>query len=743
MKKGKLSLSVLLFVILLSMTGCGKDNPIHSFDRQQAAEGMEETVSRNVLHFPMLEQYESATIAGGKIYACCYGERGMEVCVYAADTMEQTDSYGIPDMTEVKSISVDASEQICIFGSTENGDALWKISPNGEISTIEDIEVEELGSWPQLKNFYADSNGFYYLWYEMGVPSNEVYEDGEEGVYTSLDRIYVKDQQMKTIIYEQVPGSRNNRLVSLFFDEDGIPMMLAKNEDWYYMQRVRTEDREEYEPSRLEMDIDEFYDLETSGIIAYTQNGLLYTKDGSLHLYHISDSRDEKLLELAGAGIFEEDIIYLGMRGSTIEIIDNYKGFEQSEYTVVEEGEPQRTRLTLGVMMLDSNMRKLIAEYNRYQNEVTIEPIVYMEGYNYKAGLEKLKMEVIQGKAPDLMDVSGLGYESLAKAGAFVDLYTLMQKDAGVDAEDFVSSVLKAYEVDGQLYTIAPAFMIHTMWGSGSMIEGQKGIRLEEMIQMLKKNGGDINSIYGFSADESVLTTLCTYNMDRFIDWDDGTCDFTGKEFQQVVNFAKEYEELPRGSIYEDIQSGDILLTIGMIACVEDYRIQSEMYGEKIQFVGCPTEKGSGSAVAFLGDEIAINSKSKYQEEAWEFIKYFMQKGYDNSGFPVAKEQYEAFLDESLNEDVIMDENGKKSRIAKKSYSERNKDPIYVYKCEPEDVEVIRDLVDSVSVKFQYNLDIQKIIDEEVGAYLQDQKSMEDVCAIIQNRVQLYLDERQ
>lgn len=759
MKKATISLFLISFMISLFMTGCGKDEQARiSVGQQSTAQntgqnteqstetGMEQgtdaTIQWNASHFPMPEQYEAATVADGKIYACRYGENGLVISVFTTDSIEQTGSYEIPGVTELKSISVDVLEQICIFGSTEDGDTLWQISPDGSISTIEDIEVEDLGEWPSLKNFYADSNGFYYLWYGMDVPCSEVYEDGEKDVYTLLDRIYVKDQQMNTIVYEQIPDSNNNKLVSLIFDENGIPMLLARDEDGYYMRRVRTTEGEQYEPSRLEINEDEFRSLENSSIIAYTQNGLLYTQEGSLHLYHTSDSQDEKLLELAGVGILEEDIIYLGMRDSKIEIIDNYKGFQQSEYTAVEAGENQRTQLTLGIMQLDPEMMKIIASFNRYQNEVAIEPVLYYTNQDYEAGIEKMNLEIIQGKAPDLICVDGLNYDSLANMGAFTDLHTFMQQDTELDAGMLVSSVLHVYEVDGHLYTIAPAFRIYTMWGAGSMIEGRKGISVEEMMQMLRDHGGDINSIYGFSADESVLTTLCAFHMDKFVNWEEGTCDFTGTEFQQVVRFVKEYKGKIHESLYTDIQNGSILLELGLISSVEDYRLASEIYGENIQFIGCPTEQGTGSAVFFSGDKMAVNSGSKYQDEAWEFMKFFIQNGYNNTGFPLMREQFDQYLNESMKEETVT-EDGVTSQVARARYHEPNVIDIMVVKCEPEDVEAVRELVDSVSVKFQYHTEIQKIIEEEVGAYLHDQKSMEEVCSIIQNRVQLYLNERQ
>lgn len=731
----KISLSIILFLVLMSMTGCGKEPQINTSGEQK---DIVETISWNVSHSPMSEQYEAATIDHDKIYACRYGEEGLIISVFAIDTVELTKTYKIPDVTEFKSISINSSGQICIFGSTEDGNVLWKVDPNGEIGTIENIEVENLGLFPSLKNFYADSNGYYYLWYEMSVPCAEVYEDGEEDVYTDLDRIYVKDQQMNTIIYEEVPDSYKNKLLSLAFDEDGIPVLLARDEEGYYVRRVRIAEGETYDAIRLETS--EFNELEYSSIISYTQNGLLYIQDGALYLYHMTDSLNEKLLDLATVGIWKDDIIYLGMRDSTIEIIDNYKGFRQSEYTAIKKGKDQRIQLTLGVMTLQPKTQEIITTFNRYQNEVTIAPIVYVDGYDYDAGYEKLTMEVIQGKAPDLICVDGIEYESLANAGAFADLYMFMRQDAELNAEKLVSSVLNVYEMEGHLYTIAPAFRIFTMWGAGSVVDGRKGCNLEEMIQILQDNGGDINSIYGFSADEKPLTTLCAFNMDNFVNWSDGTCDFTGSEFQQILSFVKEYKGKYHESMYNDIQSGDILFTLGLITSVEDYRLASELYGENVQFIGYPTVNGTGSAVFFAGDEVAINSKSQYQEEAWKFVKYYVQNGYNGTGtgFPLVKEQFDKMLEESMDEVI---EDGEST--AKIYYSEWDVISIFVFKCEPKDVDAVRELVDGVSDKFKYNVEIQRVIDEEVGAYLQDQKNMEEVCSIIQSRVQIYLDEKQ
>lgn len=725
-----------IFAMILSMAGCGKEQQTEPSVKQPS---VNEAIQWSASHFPLDEKYELATIDDGRIYACRYTAEGLMISVFETGNAEPAESFVIPNVTELKSISVNSSKQICLFCSTESGDAFLTINTNGDIFSAEDVKAEALGELPVLKQVYADSNGFYYLWYEMSVPCAEVYEDGEEDIYTRLDRIYVKDKQMNTIVYEEVPDSNNNKLLSFAFDENGMPMLLAKDEEGYYVQRVRTAVGKEYEPCRIETT--ELNHLENGSIVTFTQDGLLYTAEGSLCLYHLSDSLNEKLMELADAGIREEDIIYLGMKDGKVEIIDNAKGLSHSEYTVIREGKDERKRLTIGVMTLLPEMQEAIASFNRYQNEATIEAVVYAEAYDYEAGYEKLTLDIIQGKAPDLILVYGIEYESLANAGAFTDLYQFMQVDDEINADSLVSGVIKAYETEGYLYTIAPTFRLYTMWGAGSVVEGRKGISLDEMIELLQEHNGDVNHIYGFSADESPLTTLCSFHMDKLINWKDGTCDFTGEEFQQILHFAKAYEGKSHDSLYSAIQNQDILLTLGLITSVEDYRLQSELYGEDIQFIGYPTENGNGAAALFSGDELAVNSRSEYQQEAWAFIKFMIQNGYDGTGFPIEKEQFETVLSESLNE-VTVNENGELRAIAKKSYIEKDIVSIQIYQCRPEDVAAIRALVDSVSDKFRYNVHIQKIIDEEAEAYMQNQKALEEVCSIIQRRVQLYLDEK-
>ncbi|MBR1701138.1 MAG: extracellular solute-binding protein [Lachnospiraceae bacterium] len=781
MKKKIYRMMVLLTTVLLFAVSCGKKDEVNGGSNLSEAQSKKGTASEDkgswrFSHAALEERYELATVKEDKIYGCYYTGEGLAVSVQDMEAGAYKNGFGIwesyviPGVTEIQNMTVDSQNRICLFGVAETGNTLWQVEQNGEIHVIENIELEDLGEFVSPKGFWADSKGHYYLWYGMSVPWSEAYEretkeggtwesetgDGESKgriVYTSLDRIYVKDQNMHTICYEQVPDSGYNKLVSLLFDEDGIPMLLAKDEEGYYMRRVRTEKRDAYEPQRIE-EPDEngslsdhgqgaLYGLEMGGNLALTKQGLLYTRDGALYLYHTEDGKEEKLLELAGGGILEDDIIYLGMRGESIDIIDNYQGSKGSEYTRAEIGESTQARVSLGVMQLQPKMQEAIAAFNRYQDEVWIEPVVYVEGYDYDEGYEKLKLELLQGKAPDIIATEGIDYEVLANAGAFMDLYGFMDEDTEGNRERFVSSVLKAYEVDGKLYTAAPNFFIYSMWGGSSLVQERSGVDMEELMRILHEKGGSVNSIYGFGGDESVLRTLCTLGMDEFVDWDKDTCDFTGEGFCELLEFVKEYREPQFDSLYKAIREREILLSEGMIGSVEEYCLQSELYGERVEFIGYPSAKGSGVAASMNG-MLAINAKSGNPQEAWKFVKFYLLHGYDYDrvGFPLMRERLEEVFTEAMEERQEPGEDGVTERGAKISYREKDIVDLVIFKAEKEDVEAVRNLVERVTGKFEYNNEIQNIIDEEAESFFRGQKSLGQVTEVIQNRVQLYLNER-
>lgn len=327
-----------------------------------------------------------------------------------------------------------------------------------------------------------------------------------------------------------------------------------------------------------------------------------------------------------------------------------------------------------------------------------------------------------------------MDWEMLASKGLWADLYDFMEQDEECRKDMLMPNVAEAYELGGHLYCIAPSFRIHTMWGGESVVQGRYGVSFPELAQILRDNGKDVNAIYGIFTDVSVLRELCTMEMDEFIDWHNGTCNFEGDAFKEVLEFAKEYgEDNTEGTLLDRIREGKILMSAGMLYSVADYQLEKELYGEEVNFIGYPVRNGTGTAVSFCGSPLAIYANGENADAAWQFVKYFLLNGYDGNGFPVIREQFDAKM--------LQDMEPLKDNLPRKTYSDRYNGYIMVYEASQEDVDTVRELIEMADRKFQFHPEIQNIISEEAEAYFAGQKSLEEVTALIQNKVSLYLEE--
>lgn len=696
--------------------------------------------------YARLENCYNLALAADRIYGCYSGNGQVLLDSMNRENLSVSGTAALPDTSAISGLTEDGEGNVYLLESKEDDVSLWKIASDGSLQDEIEIDLEGVESENdlRLKGIDTDAEGHFYVWCEVLVPEIEVINNRESEVWHFEDRVYVKDQQFRTIFYQAIWDMSGTQVLNFQVDTTGKPVFIVREQEEIYIQEIDMDRESLGEQIRLDekgeiFTADTVYHLEH---LVPTEDGFLYCLNNELYEFHFDTQIAEKLFNLSTYGLFSSDILFLAKRGDVVEVIDNHGDSESSELVSFTFGESDKRILTLGMVMTVQGLEKAVAEFNRYSREYQVEILdYYRQAGNYEDAMEQLNLDVITGKAPDIISMSGIDSSLFSKKGLFSDLYDFMQDDPECSKDMLMPSVCGAYEENGHLYSISPSFLLHSMWGYRDVTGGRSGVTFEELFQILEDSGKDLNAIGGFSADEPVLTRLCTVSMDEFVDWENGICAFDGEYFKRALSFAKEYTgNYTGGTWQEQIRNREVVMTVGLISGVSDYQIQNELFGGDAAFIGYPVAEGRGTAIAFLDSDVAVNARKEDPAGAWEFVKFYLLQGYDGQGFPVLKEQFEQAMAAAMTEDYGMAEDGRTERIPKDSYH-TGKEYIFIYAATQDDVDAVKALVESAEKKCEIYLTIQNIINEEAEGYFSGQVDLDRTADKIQNRVSLLLQE--
>ena len=158
--------------------------------------------------------------------------------------------------------------------------------------------------------------------------------------------------------------------------------------------------------------------------------------------------------------------------------------------------------------------------------------------------------------------------------------------------------------------------------------------------------------------------------------------------------------------------------------------------------VGFPTKENQPGIISSSGLSFTITN-SKNIDGAWEFARYYLTPEYQESmgtyAIPVLQSAFDAWLAKGMERPYWEDENGIKNYYDN-TYTVDGIDKVIPVMTQ-EDVDHLRDIITSCTKSSYNNEQIMSIIEEECSACFAGQKTAADVCAIIQSRVQLYINE--
>ena len=290
----------------------------------------------------------------------------------------------------------------------------------------------------------------------------------------------------------------------------------------------------------------------------------------------------------------------------------------------------------------------------------------------------------------------------------------------------------------------------------------------------------------------------CSFDSPEFIDILNFVKTFkTSDEMQSSGAYDEKYVEE-----YTRINNGDQLLMEETFYNFNDFRGETYYrFNDTPSFVGYP---GTGSRF-FSGwsGGYALSSKSKYKDVAWDFIKEILTEEYQTEnrwdGLPTNKAVFEALITEAKTpayidpaesgdpaegdkpvEESVARENVNTSNAAEDMepaeavdegvrYSEYNKGSVnekgwkedpktYTWMSDPDSNEggwnvpvfamtdaeeqTLRNLMKNITAFERRDTSLQSIVDEEMQAFFNGQKTAEEAAKMIQSRATIYVNEQ-
>ena len=244
---------------------------------------------------------------------------------------------------------------------------------------------------------------------------------------------------------------------------------------------------------------------------------------------------------------------------------------------------------------------------------------------------------MLSGDVPDLVLFSnGLESQNFAGKNMFADLYEYIDKDEKYGREAFTDCIFDVYEnKDGGLPFLTTDFRFFSMVGTVGNLGDSSGWTLEEFLDMAEELPEDkyltacFESTKNPSAD--IFVSLAATSLDRFIDYDNKVCDFDNETFRRLLKLCKN-ANISTADIFDHrlFSSGDIALLI-----TEDWGVSRSMCSRAVFAgsdtcpIGFPQSGGKSGAAIQPIIQFGIPKNAENRDEAWNFIKYYLDAGVD------------------------------------------------------------------------------------------------------------------
>ena len=391
----------------------------------------------------------------------------------------------------------------------------------------------------------------------------------------------------------------------------------------------------------------------------------------------------------------------------------------------INPDEMDKTPLVLRVTYANSGLKLLVARFNQQNQEYH----VFLQDRNgeyYGDFVARTDMEIATGKGPDMFedDVVSDIY-ALAAKGALENLEPYFDRST-IDRDDYYPAAFQNLGREEGIYGVGYEMCADTMYIREELTGGSREIGLAALLDNMESYDGQmIFSSSNFYTSEALLRYFFAMSEDFYgmVDWEQKSCDFSGELWEKILRVSKEYGMTDRNREWEEAAYPISTWGISTFAGEEAYAMQDGMV-----MVGYPAKDGMVSRLRM--SPIAMNAGSVNKEGAWQFIQFLLEE--ENQKLVLSDHLlpvHEGVLSDSVNES-----SGQEFAMIMQG---RRVDGII----SQEILDRFWECLDNAKPVPYRTEQVLAIIQEEAELYFTGDKSIEEISAIIENRVRLYLAE--
>ena len=414
------------------------------------------------------------------------------------------------------------------------------------------------------------------------------------------------------------------------------------------------------------------------------------------------------------------------------------------------EEEPINEVTTLKLAMFQDNrqVREQVLLFNEAHTDYQIEIVEYKRSSNAQEdGVAKLQREIISGEGPDIIDF-GTSFSTSDIVGEYTEnLLPYLERESEIQ---FFDNILEAFYYEDNLYALPISFSLDGFAGDKDVLGQRTKWNIAEMIECYQKNA-DSRILYPGETKKAVLGNILYGCSDYYIDWEQGSCSFDEEEFRQVLEFANLFPatlNLDEGfSAKQMIEDGETLLYPVSISGIYDICKSEFLFDGNEVYIGYPIEDNvqSGTMAKICGSMMGISISSEHKDVAWEFIAGFLEVDYQMQidwGLPINKTAFMSLLEENREPEYELNAEGEEVTVVKGQLLFDGEEPVNFYCISQAQGDKLLELIEGVELCNATNTQLHSILLEEVSAYFEGDKTVEETMEAMQSRATIFVSER-